>query len=253
MRRLVSGMSVDNELFSDIVRYEDETIRGTTIINSNVGSPIFWSCNLHHLVFDTCDLTNARFFAGSTIDNCTFIRSDLRSVGIARDEAVFTNCEFSSCDMRGMTLENATFIDCTFYKCRFNDRILQAANIVNCSFAGKLVDITFEGNGKQKLIANFENCILDGVRFVNCDLTQCTPPKSKNYLYVEQVSARVKNALTKIDDDPSLSDDDRKVLVRSLRKLEYMEQYIFNTAHMKKIYGDVFVERFFSSLECNNA
>ncbi|RPK31244.1 hypothetical protein EDO6_01871 [Paenibacillus xylanexedens] len=41
--------------------------------------------------------------------------------------------------------------------------------------------------------------------------------------------------------------------VRSLRRLEPMEQYIFNTAHMKKIYGDVFVERFFSSLDCNMA
>ncbi|RAI89751.1 pentapeptide repeat protein [Paenibacillus pabuli] len=180
-------MTVDNEIFTDIVRYEHKTISETTITNSNVGSPIFWSCNLHHLVFNTCDLTNARFFAGSTIDYCTFIRSDLRSVGIARNEAVFTNFEFTACDMRGMTLENATFIDCTFYKCRFSDRVLQAANIVNCSFTGKLVDITFEGDGQQKLIANFENCILDGVRFVGCDLTQCIPPKSKNHLYVEQV------------------------------------------------------------------
>ncbi|WP_434749779.1 pentapeptide repeat-containing protein [Paenibacillus amylolyticus] len=251
MRRLESGMSVDNELFTDIVRYEHETISGATITNSNVGSPIFWSCKLNHLVFDTCDLSNARFFACSTIDKCTFIRSDLRSVGIGKDEAVFTNCEFSSCDLRGMTLENATFIDCTFIKCRFNDRILQVENIVNCSFASKLVDITFEGNGKQKLIANFENCILDGVRFVGCDLTQCIPPKSKNHRYVEQLSARVKGALTKVDDDPDLSEEDRKVLVRSLRKLEHMDQYIFNTAHMKKIYGDVFVKRFFSSLGCN--
>ncbi|WP_239646669.1 pentapeptide repeat-containing protein [Bacillus zhangzhouensis] len=217
-------------------------ISRTTIINSNVRSPIFWSCHLHHLVFDSCDLTNARFFAGSTIDHCTFIRSDLRSVGIARDEAVFTNLEFSSCDMRGMTLENATFIDCTFYKCRFNDRVLQTSNIVNCTFTGKLVDITFEGNGKQKLIANFEKCTLDGVRFTGCDLTQCIPPTSKNHLYVEKVSARVKNALEKIDDDPALSDDDRKILVRSLRKPEHMEQYIFNTAHIKKIYGTAFVE-----------
>ncbi|UPK41299.1 pentapeptide repeat-containing protein [Paenibacillus pabuli] len=253
MRRLESGMSVDNELFSDVVRYEHETISRSTILNSNVGSPIFWGCNLYSLVFDTCDLTNARFFTGSMIDHCTFIRSDLRSVGIAKDEAVFTNCEFSSCDMRGMTLENAAFIDCTFHKCRFNDRILQAANIVNCTFTGKLVDITFEGNGKQKLIANFENCILDGVCFVSCDLTQCIPPKSKNHLYVEGLSARVKHALTKVDDDPNLSDDDRKVLVRSLRKLEHMEEYIFNTAQMKKHHGDIFVERFFSILECNNA
>ncbi|MEK4660715.1 pentapeptide repeat-containing protein [Priestia sp. FSL H7-0729] len=253
MRRLESGVSVDDELFSDIVRYEHETINRTTITNSNVGSPIFWNCNLHHLVFDSCDLSNARFFAGSTIDHCTFIRSDLRSVGIAKDEAVFTNCEFTSCDMRGMTLENATFIDCTFVQCRFNDRILQAANIVNCSFAGKLVDITFEGHSRQKLIANFENCILDGVRFVGCDLTQCIPPKSKNHLYVEQVSARVKNALKKIDVDTNLSEEDRKMLVRSLRKLEHMEQYIFNMNYMKKIYGDVFVERFFSSLECTTA
>lgn len=242
-------MTIDNEIFTDIVRYEHETISETTITNSNIGSPIFWSCNLKHLVFDTCDFTNARFFAGCTIDHCTFIRSDLRSVGIARNEAVFTNCEFPSCDLRGMTLENATFIDCTFFKCRFNDRILQAANIVNCSFTGKLVDITFEGDGTQKLIANFENCILDGVRFVGCDLTQCIPPKSKNHVYVEQVSSRVKKAMKKIDDDADLSDDDRKVLVRNLRKLEHMEQYIFNTAHMKKIYGDVFVERFFSSME----
>lgn len=249
MRRLESGVSVNNECFSDIFRYEHETISGATITNSNVGSPIFWNCSLHHLVFDTCDLTNARFFQGSTIDHCTFIRSDLRSVGMAKGEAFFTNCEFSSCDMRGMTLENAAFINCTFVKCRFNDRILQAENIVNCSFTGKLVDITFEGNWKQKLIVNLENCILDGVRFVGCDLTQCIPPKSKNHLYVEQLSARVKNALTKIDGDPDLSDDERKVLVRSLRKLEDMEQYIFNTAYMKKIYGDVFVERFFSSLE----
>nr|WP_154890734.1 pentapeptide repeat-containing protein [Paenibacillus xylanexedens] len=251
MRRLESGMSVDNECFSDILRYEHETISGTTVTNSNVGSPIFWNCTLHQLVFDTCDLTNARFFEGSTVDQCTFIWSDLRSVGIGKNEAVFTNCEFTSCDMRGMTLENATFIDCTFVKCRFNDRVLQVANIVNCSFAGKLVDITFEGNGKQKLIVNLENCILDGVRFVGCDLTQCIPPKSKNHLYMEKVSLRVKNALMKIDDDLDLSDDDRKVLIRSLRKLDGMEQYIFNTAHMKKIYGDVFVERFFSSLESN--
>lgn len=61
MRRLESGMLVDNEIFSDIVRYEHETISGTTINNSNVHSPIFWSCHLRHLVFDTCDLTNARF------------------------------------------------------------------------------------------------------------------------------------------------------------------------------------------------
>lgn len=253
MRRLESGVSLNNELFADIVSYEHETISETTIINSNIGSPIFWSCHLHHLVFDTCDLTNARFFAGSIIEHCTFIRSDLRSVGIGRDEAIFTNCEFSSCDMRGMTLENAMFIDCTFDKCKFNDRILQVANIVNCCFTGKLVDITFEGNGIQKLIANFENCILDGVRFVGCDLTQCIPPKSKNHLYVEQLSRRVKNALTKIDDDLDLSEEDRKVLVRSLRKLEHTEQYIFNTSHMKKIYGDVFVKQFFSSLECNIA
>ncbi|WP_244660866.1 hypothetical protein [Paenibacillus sp. CFBP 13594] len=63
----------------------------------------------------------------------------------------------------------------------------------------------------------------------------------------------MKNALTKIDDDPNLSDDDRKVLIRSLRKLEQMEQYIFNTAQMKKIYGDFFVEQFFSCLDCNLA
>ncbi|CAM5352693.1 hypothetical protein BSAF29S_00636 [Bacillus safensis subsp. safensis] len=244
-------MSVDNEIFSDIVRYEHETISAATINNSNVHSPIFWSCHLRHLAFDTCDLTNARFFAGSTIEHCTFIRSDLRSVGIARDEAVFTNCEFSSCDMRGMTLENAAFINCTFYQCRFHDRVLQAANIVNCTFTGKLVDITFEGNGKQKLIANFENCTLDGVCFKGCDLSQCIPPASKNHLYVEEISARVKSALTKINNDCQLSDEDRKVLVRRLRKLEHMEQYIFNTAQMEKIHGAVFVERFFSYLECN--
>lgn len=61
MRRLESGISVDNETFSDVARYENEKISRTTIINSNVRSPIFWSCHLDHLVFDTCDLTNARF------------------------------------------------------------------------------------------------------------------------------------------------------------------------------------------------
>ncbi|QHQ77002.1 pentapeptide repeat-containing protein [Bacillus pumilus] len=204
---------------------------------------------MDHLVFDTCDLTNARFFAGSTIDHCTFIRSDLRSVGIGKNEAVFTNCVFSSCDMRGMTLENATFIDCAFSRCRFNDRVLQVANIVNCTFAGKLIDITFEGNGKQKLIADFKYCTLDGVRFIGCDLSACNPPAFK--IYVENVSERVKKALEKIGDDPTLSDDDRKILVRSLRKLEQMEQYIFNTKHMEKIYGPAFVERFFSHLGCS--
>ncbi|UOG09411.1 hypothetical protein [Bacillus altitudinis] len=84
MRRLESGISVDNETFSDVARYENETISRTTSINSNVCSPIFWSYHLDHLVFDTCDLTNARFFAGSTIDRCTFSHSDLRSVGMAK-------------------------------------------------------------------------------------------------------------------------------------------------------------------------
>ncbi|MGM5474875.1 pentapeptide repeat-containing protein [Bacillus pumilus] len=189
MRRVESGISIDNETFSDVTRYENETISRTTIINSNVRSPIFWSCHLDHLVIDTCDLTNARFFAGSTIDHCTF--------------------------------------------------------------AGKLIDITFEGNGKQKLIADFEYCTLDGVRFIGCDLSACNPPAFKNHLYVENVSERVKKALEKIDDDPTLSDDDRKILVRSLRKLEQMEQYIFNTKHMEKIYGPAFVERFFSHLGCS--
>ncbi|MBR0630117.1 hypothetical protein ACWOO2_05320 [Bacillus sp. ESY92] len=41
MRRLESGISVDNEAFSDVTRYENETISRTTIINSNVRSPIF--------------------------------------------------------------------------------------------------------------------------------------------------------------------------------------------------------------------
>lgn len=61
MRRLESGIPIDNETFPDVARYENETISRTTIINSNVRSPIFWSCHLDHLVFDTCDLTNARF------------------------------------------------------------------------------------------------------------------------------------------------------------------------------------------------
>lgn len=75
---------------------------------------------------------------------------------------------------------------------------------------------------------------------------------SKNHLYVEHVSARVKKALEKIDDDdPTLSDDDRKILVRSLRKLEQMEQYIFNTKYMENIHGAAFVGRFFSHLGCS--
>ncbi len=53
MRRLESGVSLNNELFADIVSYEHETISGTTQINSNVGLPIIWSCHLRHLVFDT--------------------------------------------------------------------------------------------------------------------------------------------------------------------------------------------------------
>ncbi|MEK4436251.1 hypothetical protein [Paenibacillus sp. FSL K6-2862] len=88
---------------------------------------------------------------------------------------------------------------------------------------------------------------------MNYDLTQCIAPKSRDHLYVEQVASRVKKAMTKIDNDANLSDDERKVLVRSLRKLEHMEQYIFNTLHMKKIYGDVFVKQFLSSLELNKA
>ncbi|MEW4371963.1 pentapeptide repeat-containing protein [Paenibacillus kandeliae] len=251
MSRLESGMSADNALFSDMVRYEHETISGATVSNSNMGAPIFWNCQLQQLVLDSCDLNNARLFAGCTIDQCTFTRCDLRAVGIAQGEAVFTHCTFSSCDMRGMTLENATFIDCTFYKCRFNDRILQVENIVRCSFTGKLVDITFEGNGKQKLIANFEHCILDGVQFIGCDLTECIPPTSKNHLYVEQVSERARHAMAVINDDSNLTEEQRKVLVRYLRKLEHMEQYIWNTAHMKNIYGDDFVETLFRSLGCN--
>lgn len=41
MRRVESGISIDNETFSDVTRYENETISRTTIINSNVRSPIF--------------------------------------------------------------------------------------------------------------------------------------------------------------------------------------------------------------------
>ncbi|WP_254438224.1 hypothetical protein [Paenibacillus sp. DCT19] len=50
--------------------------------------------------------------------------------------------------------------------------------------------------------------------------------------------------MTKIDDDLDLSEEDRKVLVRSLRKLEHMEQYIFNTVYLKRIYGDVLLSDF---------
>lgn len=96
MRRLESGISIDNEAFSDVARYENETISRTTIINSNVRSPIFWSCHLDHLVFDTCDLTNARFFAGSTIDHCTFSHSDLRSVSIGKNETFSSRSPFTS-------------------------------------------------------------------------------------------------------------------------------------------------------------
>ncbi len=249
MRQLQSNMSVDNESFQDIVRYENESIHNATITNSNVGSPLFFGCTLKKVRFDTCDLSNARFFADCTIDICTFTRCDLRAVGIGKDEAVFVNCEFVACDMRGMTIEHATFIDCVFSKCKLNDRVLQASHMVNCTFVGKLVDITFEGNGRSRLQANFESCILDGVVFRGCDLTLAVPPKLPNHVYVDDLSKRVQQALLHIPQDDEWSDDDQKMLLRYVRKLEGMEQYIFNTAYMKKIYGDLFVRKLVQYLE----
>lgn len=252
MKILKSDISVENESFTDIVRYENTSISGATIKKSNIGSPIFFNCNIYNVTFDICDLTNARFFSGCTIEQCKFISSDLRAIGIAKDEAIFINCEFTSCDMRGMTIENAKFVDCVFTKCKFHDRILQISNVINCSFSGRLVDITFEGSGKQKLIANFENCMLEGVIFVGCDLTQTTPPRLKNHYYIDHLSKRVKSALINITSDQSLSTDEKKILLRKLRKLGNSEQYIFNINHMKKIYGDNVVGKFFNYLGLDN-
>ncbi|MFD1887263.1 pentapeptide repeat-containing protein [Paenibacillus wenxiniae] len=249
MRKLESYIAVDNEPFQEIVRYENESIHSATIANSNVGSPIFFGCTLKQMVFDTCDLNNARFFADCTIDTCTFVRCDLRAVGIGEDEAVFVNCEFISCDMRGMTIEHATFIDCVFSKCKLSNRVLQVSHLVNCTFAGKLIDITFEGKGRSKLQADFENCILDGVEFRGCDLTQSVPPKLKNHVYVDDLAPRIQQALLHIPQDDELSGNEQKRLLRYVQKLEGVEQYIFNTAYMKKIYGDWFVRKFVQYVE----
>ncbi len=248
MRKLESNISVDNEPFQDIVRYENESLHNSSITNSNIGSPLFFNCTLQGLTFENCDLNNTKFFADCTIEACTFIRCDLRAVGIADNEAVFTNCEFISCDMRGMTLENATFIHCSFLKCKFNDRTLQAARMVNCTFTGKLVDITFEGKGQQLLQVNLEQCTLNGVEFIGCDLSECTPPKTKHHLYVDDMSKRAQQAVLHRDHEVTLSEDEQKMLVRRLRKLEQAKQYIFNIADMKKQYGESFVQAFFKCL-----
>ncbi len=248
MRKLESNIVVDNEPFQDIVRYENESIYNTMILNCNVGSPIFFGCTLKEMVFDTCDLNNARFFSDCTIEECKFNHCDLRSIGIEENKAVFTDCEFIGCDMRGMTLENATFIRCQFKKCKLNNRILKEARIVDCCFVGKLIDITFEGEGKQKWIVNFEECILDDVHFINCNLIACIPPKFKDHLYVDDLSVRIKSALTIANKNFDLSVDERKRLVRSLNKLQNNQQYIFNITNMKKNYGDMFTVVFLNSL-----
>ncbi|WP_034919528.1 pentapeptide repeat-containing protein [Erwinia sp. 9145] len=248
MRNLESNISVENELFFDIVRYEKQSISQATIKRSNVGSPIFINCKLDDVIFDECDLSNTRFFSDCTIEMCKFIHSDLRAIGIGKDEAVFIKCEFASCDMRGMTMENAKFIDCVFIKCKINGRTLKPSNIINCTFTGKLVDITFEGKGKEKLLASFESCILEGAVFIGCDLTHCIPPKLKNHLYIDQLSKRVKIALEMLSKDESLSGDDKKLLIRKINKLSNTEQYIFNIKQMEKTYNDIFVENFFKFL-----
>lgn len=252
MRKLESGRVVNQESFLDIVRYENESLHNMTITNSNIGAPIFFGCTLREITFDTCDLSNARLFAHCMMDTCTFIRCDLRAVGIGQEEAVFVNCEFTSCDMRGMTMENATFVNCTFTKCKLQDRVLQASRIVNCTFAGKLVDITFEGNGKQGLQANFANCMLDGVVFQGCDLSLAVPPKLKNHIYVDDLSLRVKKALIRIQQNEDPSSDDGKILLRYVKKLYNNPQYIFNTSYMRKVYGDAFAEKFVQYLELHD-
>ncbi|WP_322906294.1 pentapeptide repeat-containing protein [Paenibacillus sp. SGZ-1009] len=248
MRKLESAISVNYETFMDIVKYENEQISGATVYHSNLGSPLFFHCILQQLRLDHCDLNNARFFAACTIEQCQFIHCDLRAVGIGDGEAVFTKCEFIGCDMRGMTLEHATFIDCTFNKCTFSDRILKASRIVNCCFVGKLSEITFEGTGKQKLKADFANCRLNGVQFIGCDLTACIPPNYPDHLYVNDLSARIANALMTTDANIALSADERKQLVRSLNNLQRNEQYIFNMTYMNKMYGATFTKAWVGSL-----
>lgn len=240
MTKLESGKKIDGENFEDVVRYDNQVINDTVVKNSNVGSPIFFGCNLKNISFENCDLNNSRFFSGCIIDSCQFTRSDLRATGIEKGEAFFKDCEFNACDMRGMTLESVNFINCKLIKCKFNGRVLNVMDIQNCTFSGKLVDITFQGEGKSSLNANLEDCILEGVVFNNCDLSACIPPKQKDHIYIKDLSSKIKNATRLVDANKSLAEDDKKSLLRFFKRLGTMEQYIFNVAHIRKTYGDGF-------------
>lgn len=139
-----------------------------------------------------------------------------------------------------MTLENAKFINCKIIKCKFNDRILNVTEIEGCTFAGKLVDITFQGDGKSSLNANLEDCILEGVVFNDCDLSLCIPPKQKDHIYIQNLSSKIKSATKLASEDKILTEDDKKSLLRFFKRPGTMDQYIFNLSHIRKLYGDDF-------------
>lgn len=48
-----------------------------------------------------------------------------------------------------------------------------------------LQNVVFFGSGKKKLKLNLENCKLDSVDFIGCDLSGCTPPKAKDHSELE--------------------------------------------------------------------
>ena len=247
--RLAANLNLSNIIFGRCEVYRHEKFFNSIFEDSNINLPIFYGCKFDNCIFKSSDLNNSKFFEFNEFENCHFLHCDMRNIGVGNNGLYFKKTEFNACDMRGMNLESTSFFECTFEKCKIISVTFHANKIQKSSFNGTLIDVKFEGDGKEKLELDFKKSKFQGVEFHNIDLSQSVPPKIKNHYYVSNLKYRCSNALVKLNSDKTIDENIKKILSRRIKKLSGNEDYIFNYKFIEDIEGSDFAKNFFDILE----
>lgn len=174
--------------WKEITRYENETFENFDFTDTIFENTIFTNVTFKDCLFSKCKMNHIRLF-GCNFYNCDFSDVDMRNFAIGSQGGGYTDCTFNKCDFRAQHFFSPRFVNCEFNQSKFKRTNLNDSSFESCKFIGKLEDVTFNGmyheakTGFEPLVnVDFSEAVFgDFVRFDNCDLSTCIPPKGSSF------------------------------------------------------------------------
>jgi fluoroquinolone resistance protein len=241
------GLVFSNTRLPVKLTFTNKEFNGIDFNEVDFGSAIFVRCIFSGCTFSRSDLSNCRFFEHCGFTDCRFVHCDMSSIGMRL--CTFVACNFENVDLRGASLNEAGFARCRLRKCKVRDTCFNVQKIDDLGIEGTLVEVIFEGQSfADKPRIDLSLAKFNGVSFVNCDTSQIRIPIGSDVVYLDNLSARVANALKAVVTVKET--ETQKILARRLRQYAGRPNAIFDRKYLEKYdQGPTFWAHFFSLLD----